>query len=153
MFARPQLHVHPATIQLALACKPRNRLTFITDAVAPPVIGTKIAYETRVMEVIKCSDYLPAGSIRSPDEDGACVVLEGTKTLAGSAATLHDVFKRLVTWFGLPLNEASQVCSETPAAIAGLTHVGRLTPGCRADCVLLNSDYNVERVFVAGQQL
>ena len=35
---RGQLHVSPLSIQLALASKSRALLTFVTDAVAPPVL-------------------------------------------------------------------------------------------------------------------
>lgn len=42
------------------------------------------------------------------------------------------------------------MCCTNPARIAGLDHVGSLTPGKRADMLLMDGDLKLRRVMVAG---
>lgn len=147
----------PATIQLALSSKSHADIAFVTDAVAPQAIGTKIAYESRVMEVMDCLDY-PDNSCGADTPRGTmgCVVLAGTTTLAGSCTTMHDIFCRLVHTFRCSIADASGMCSEVPARIARLPHVGRLQVGCRADMVVFHSEDTLSTicdVFVAGRRV
>jgi N-acetylglucosamine-6-phosphate deacetylase len=103
------------------------------------VPGALLAYEDRVMEVTAQG-----------------VVLRGTSTLAGSCTTMHAIFVTLLTTFGLPLEEASALCSGTPARVARLPHVGSLDVGKRADLVCLASiaePHTIQRVYVAGVPL
>ena len=141
------LHVTPPSVALALAAKSHDKLCFITDGIAAPVVGTTMNYAGRSMEVVRASSMPDFPS----HADGACVVLKGTHTLAGSATTMHRVFVSLVQVYGLSPAAASRLCSESPAAVAQLGHVGRLDVGKRADIVCLDpTDLAVERVFVAG---
>ena len=134
----------------------RIRASGVVIGVSPldaQVIGAKIAYEDRVMEVIDCADFPDAAG--TPRGTNGCVVLQGTTTLAGSCTTMFRIFQQLVTSFGLSLQQAVQVCCESPAKIVRLPHVGRLAVGCRADMVALTSveDLTIERVYVGGVPL
>lgn len=57
----------------------------------------------------------------------------------------------LVRTLRLPLDRAVAAVSANPARVAGLAHVGRIAPGCRADLVLMDADLRVSTVVVAGQ--
>jgi N-acetylglucosamine-6-phosphate deacetylase len=52
---------------------------------------------------------------------------------------------------GIPLTDAVQMASTTPADILGLRDAGRIAPGCRADLVLLNERYEVQWTMVNGK--
>ena len=75
------------------------------------------------------------------------VVLKGTTTLAGSCDTLLGVFQRLLSLFNVPIAQAIEYVSTTPADIVGLPHIGRLKEGCRADFITLQG---VETVIDSG---
>jgi N-acetylglucosamine-6-phosphate deacetylase len=61
-----------------------------------------------------------------------------------------DAFRTAVRALGTSLQRAVDMCSSTPAAVAGLTHIGSIQVGKRADLVLLNSNLEVEKVLVNG---
>jgi N-acetylglucosamine-6-phosphate deacetylase len=52
------------------------------------------------------------------------------------------------------LPEAVRMASLTPAELAGIAgEVGSLEPGKRADVLVLSRELEVERVFLAGEEL
>jgi len=69
--------------------------------------------------------------------------------LAGGLQPLIDGVRRLVE-LGAPLGEAVGAVTEVPARLLGLADVGVLTPGARADLVVLGDGLEVERVLVDG---
>ena len=69
----------------------------------------------------------------------------------GSAISLLDAFRSAANVLRLGLERAVDLCSTTPARVAGLGHVGAIEIGRRADLVLLSDDLDVRRVLVAGR--
>src|SRR5439155_23723883 len=111
--------------------KGRGRVALGTDAVAwraAHVGGIAIAY-----------DGLAA---RLPDG-----------TLAGSALTMNKAAANLFHHCGIDLIDAVWAASTTPAAVLGLRDRGRLAPGMAADVVALTPDFDVEAVWVDGDQV
>jgi N-acetylglucosamine-6-phosphate deacetylase len=64
---------------------------------------------------------------------------------------MNLVFRFLVDDAGLSLQDASRVCSATPAAELNLRDTGTLTAGAIADLVVLDGACNVKRTYVAGR--
>ena len=67
---------------------------------------------------------------------------------------MHAMFCRLLQLFGAPLGDAVGMCSQVPAKVARLGHVGTLRPGQRADVVCMASlaaPHVLQHVFVAGK--
>ena len=52
---------------------------------------------------------------------------------------------------GLPLADVVHAATAAPAALLGLDGVGALSPGCRADLVVLDEDLAVQRVLHRGR--
>ena len=50
---------------------------------------------------------------------------QGSGTLAGSCATLHDTFRTLIHTLRVPVPAAAAMVATAPAARAGLHHIGR----------------------------
>lgn len=68
-------------------------------------------------------------------------------TIAGSATNLYDGMCNAVA-FGIPLEEAAAAASMIPAKSIGIfDEVGSLTPGKRADIILINRDLQLIRVI------
>ncbi|KAF1720508.1 N-acetylglucosamine-6-phosphate deacetylase [Pseudoxanthomonas wuyuanensis] len=129
------VHVHPASLRVALAAKPRGKLFLVTDAM-PPVGAADPSYE------------LYGETITARDG----VVRNAAGALAGSALDMATAVRNAVELLGLPLEEAARMASTYPAEFLGLqaSH-GRIAAGYRADLVALDGDMQVTGTWIAGQ--
>jgi N-acetylglucosamine-6-phosphate deacetylase len=85
--------------------------------------------------------------------DDVGIMLDGQSLASGVMGMDHMVrtFRRLT---GVHLPEVVRMASLTPARIAGWDHeIGSIAPGKRADLLVLDSNLEVKRVFVNGQEL
>ncbi|WP_225729016.1 MULTISPECIES: N-acetylglucosamine-6-phosphate deacetylase [unclassified Nocardia] len=86
----------------------------------------------------------------------ACGVahVTGTSTIAGSTATMHQLFRAAARTAGpdpdAALVAAVRMTAATPATALGLTEVGQLRPGLWADLVLLNRELDLVGVMRRG---
>lgn len=80
---------------------------------------------------------------------GGRATLAGTDTIAGSTVTMHQAFQNVVA-AGLPLLDAVEAASATPASRLGLSDVGRLETGFRADLLLLDERLELQGVMRGG---
>ncbi|MDB6163853.1 MAG: nagA, partial [Xanthomonadaceae bacterium] len=127
-------HVHPASVRVALAAKPRGKVFLVTDAM--PLVGaaqpTFVLYGETITAV-----------------DGVCRNAAGA--LAGSALDMATAVRNAVRMVGLPLDEAVRMASTYPAEFLGLNDtVGRIAPGLRADLVALDADLQVQSTWIGG---
>lgn len=130
------VHVHPASLRVALAAKPRGKLLLVTDAM--PMVGSDSASFDLYGETITAVD----GVVRNAD--GA---------LAGSALDMATAVRNSVRWLGVDLAEAARMASTYPAQCIGLgERLGRIAPGYQADLVLVDDDVQVLSTWVAGQR-
>ena len=127
-------HVHPTVLRAAYRSVPR--LYAITDATtyAGRPDG---AYDTSQRRVIK---------------KGLRITLEDETTLAGSAITMLDAFRNLVS-LGLSLAKASELTSTRQAEYLGLNALGRIVPGALASFVVLDGGCALQSVWVEGVKL
>ncbi len=128
------VHVHPASLRVALAAKPRGKIFLVTDAM-PPVGADDPSYEL-YGEVITVKDG---------------VVRNAAGSLAGSALDMATAVRNAVDMLGLSLAEAARMASTYPAQFLGLgeTH-GRIAAGYHADLVLFDDSMQVVRTWIGG---
>lgn len=127
-------HVHSAALKVALAAKPAGMVFLVTDAM-PPVGGVRETF------------FLDGREIRC--NNGRCTTGDGT--LAGSALDMATAVRNTVRDLGIETAEALRMASEYPAMALGLAHErGRVSPGCWADLVAMDSDLRVQRVWQRG---
>jgi N-acetylglucosamine-6-phosphate deacetylase len=130
------VHVQPAMVELAWHMKGPHGLTLVSDAMAalgmPP--GEYVLGDLRVL-VDETSARLRDG------------------TLAGSIMAPDAALRNLISFTGAPLAEALHTLTHTPARLLGLADRGQLSPGQRADLVLLTPDLQVAATWVAGKQV
>jgi len=130
------VHVHPASLRVALAAKPRGKLLLVTDAMT--MVGSQCPSFDLYGETITAVD----GVVRNAD--GA---------LAGSALDMATAVRNSVRWLGVDLAEAARMASTYPAQCIGLgERLGRIAPGYQADLVLVDTDIQVLSTWVAGQR-
>ena len=87
---------------------------------------------------------------REVSSDGHAVRLEDG-TLAGSAATMDELVRRIAHLPGLFLSDAVSMASTTPADVLGETQLGRLQVGHHADIVILGADQRPRFTMVGGR--
>lgn len=129
------VHVHPAVARVAARLLGAGRLVLVTDAVsatgAPD--GDYAIGETTVVR--------RDGTIRTADNT----------SLGGSDLTLAEAVRRAVVVLGLPLTHAVAAATCIPALAVGRAEVaGSLSPGRRADLVVLDQDVRVQAVLASG---
>lgn len=128
------LHIHPAVIRLVHTIY-GDKLNLISDS-------------------LRCAgmpdgDYMLGGQPITVKDGKAC--LSGTDTLAGSSISMLDALRNVVR-FGLPLADAVYAASTAPALAVGLTDVGSIEAGKRADLLVLDKDLNLLAVYVDGEK-
>jgi len=128
-------HVNPATLRLALRCKPSSGFMLVTDAM--PSVGSD------------ASEFVLQGR-RITVKDGACRSDDGT--LAGSHLDMAAAVRNAMSMLGLDLATAVEMASASPAALIGLaeTH-GRIAAGHTADLVLLDDAGKVIATWIGGR--
>jgi N-acetylglucosamine-6-phosphate deacetylase len=128
-------HVHPAALQVALHCKPPERLMLVTDAM--PTVGGDI-------------DSFMLQGRRITVVNGVCVDENGT--LAGSALDMATAVRNCVEMLDLPIEQAARMASTWPAEFLGLgDQLGRIAPGYRASLTLMDQDLRVTRTWIDGR--
>jgi N-acetylglucosamine-6-phosphate deacetylase len=131
------LHVSPATLRLALRCKPADRLMLVTDAM--PSVGSE------------ADEFLLQGR-RILVRDGACTDADGT--LAGSHLDMAGAVRNTVRLLGQPLAAAAAMASTVPAALLGMARErGTIAAGRRADLVLLDDSLEAKESWIGGARL
>lgn len=130
------VHVHPASLRVALAAKPRGKVMLVTDAM-PPVGADSPSYEL-YGEVITAVDG---------------VVRNAAGSLAGSALDMATAVRNAVHLLGLPLDEAAHMASRYPAQFLNLDdRLGEIAEGYQADLVLLDDALQVRATWIAGER-
>jgi N-acetylglucosamine-6-phosphate deacetylase len=128
------VHVHPGSLRVALAAKPRGKLFLVTDAM--PMVGADDPSFALYGEVITAIDG---------------VVRNAAGSLAGSALDMATAVRNCVHLLGLPLDEAARMASTYPARFLGLDgRLGRIASGLQADLVLLDDVLQVRSTWIAG---
>jgi N-acetylglucosamine-6-phosphate deacetylase len=125
--------VHVDATVLLAAYRAIPRLYAITDATAAGMPDGTFAWGDR--RVIK---------------KGQRITLENGTTLAGSAITMLDAFRNLVS-LGLSLEQVTEMTSTRQAEYLGLQDVGRIEPGARACLVKLDENLRLLGVWVNGE--
>ena len=129
-------HIHPAVIRATFRMFPR-RVCLISDS-------------------LKCTN-LPDGEY---DSGGLAVIIENGRamlkdgsTLAGSTISLLQGVRNAVS-LGIPLADAVMAASYNCAESLGLEKkIGSLIPGAYADFVLLDSNLNIQKVYISGKEV
>ena len=129
------IHVHPAMIHAAARAIPR--LYAISDATA----------------LAGCPDGEHGiGTDSHVIKTGNMIMLANGKSLAGSAITMLDGFRNLIS-LGFSIAEASEMCSTRQAEYINRYDLGRIAPGALASFVVLGHQLDLHAVWVEGRQI
>jgi N-acetylglucosamine-6-phosphate deacetylase len=127
------IHVHPAVALAAYRAIPR--LYAITDA----------------STLAGCPDGEHGeGTDHHVVKKGKTIMLASGKSLAGSAITMLDAFRNLIS-LGLTIAQASQLCSTRQADYVGRSELGRIAPGALASFVTIDQRLVLDSVWIEGK--
>jgi N-acetylglucosamine-6-phosphate deacetylase len=117
------IHLHPAVVRIAVACKGAAKTCLITDCV----------------------------SARNRDvSSGAPRLADGT--IAGSILSMDRAIANVQHFAGVTLAQAVEMATLSPARVIGCDKArGSLAPGKDADLVLFDADVNVSMTLIAGE--
>lgn len=129
------VHVHPAMTAAVIDAVGPERVSLITDAIA----------------AAGCDDgpFL-LGTVPIDVVSGVARV-RGASTIAGSTATMGQVFRNAAALAGL--TAAVRMTATTPAKALGLERVGELRAGYDANLVVLEPDLHITAVMARGDWL
>ena len=132
------IHVHPASIAIALRAKRGpGQIFLVTDAMS--ITGT----DWESFELTGQTVYR---------KDGALRLANGT--LAGADLTMIDAVAFMHRTIGVPLDEVLRMASLYPAKALGIdaTH-GHLMRGARADFTVLSPDFKIAETWIGGTKV
>jgi N-acetylglucosamine-6-phosphate deacetylase len=128
------VHLHPSTLKFTIEAKGPERCALVSDAISA-------AGQPDGEYGLGMKKVLVKGG-RGLLESGA---------LAGSTIRLCDAVRYAVEMAGIPLTEAIEMASSTPARIIGAeSQKGRLAPGMDADITVLDRGFSVLLTMVGG---
>ncbi len=132
------VHVHPASLRLAVRCKGPSRVCLVTDSMKASGLGDG-TYRVGNFEVIV--------------KDGEARLKE-SRALAGSVLTLDRAVKNIIEWAGVSVSEAVNMASFNPARLLGLDEkLGSIDVGKAANLAIFNQDFSVIDTIVGGRSV
>ncbi|MCR4391453.1 MAG: N-acetylglucosamine-6-phosphate deacetylase [Candidatus Acetothermia bacterium] len=129
------IHLHPATMRLAVKAKGFDRICLVTDAIGAAGLPD--------------GDYALAG-LPVHVHDGVARLADGT--LAGSTLTMDRAVRNFMEFTGCSLPQAVRTASLTPARLLGIAdRKGALEVGKDADIVVFDDNFNVHWTIIGGE--
>jgi N-acetylglucosamine-6-phosphate deacetylase len=125
-------HLADDTVRMAWRAAGK-RVVLISDAVAAAAAPDR--------------DYTLGGTVPIHSRDG--VVRNEAGLLAGSTLSMLAAVRNSHA-LGIPLAAALAAATEAPARMARRPDLGRLTPGARADLLVLDDTLEIQRVLLQG---
>jgi N-acetylglucosamine-6-phosphate deacetylase len=128
-------HVHPTALNMAVRLKGVESTALVSDSIAPAGMSD--------------GEY-NFGGLKISVKEGRSLLESGR--LAGSTIRLCDAVKNMVELAGLPLAEAVEMATLTPARIVGVDdRKGSLVPGMDADITVLDRNFSIMLTMVEGR--
>lgn len=157
--AMPGIHHRKPGPVVAAASDPRVRLEIIADGTHVDLDLIRMMFASAPGRIVLVTDAMAAAGVGDGDyilgaldvevRNGVARLAEGG-SIAGSTLT-QDVALRNVVQAGVPLEQAVDALTRTPAELIGRGEdLGRLRQGYAADAVLLDRDLHVRAVWAEG---
>ncbi|ORY04896.1 putative N-acetylglucosamine-6-phosphate deacetylase [Basidiobolus meristosporus CBS 931.73] len=156
-------HRDPGIIGVLGSSKKKPYYGIICDGIHCHPNSVKIAYSSHPAGVVLVTDAMSAAGLppgqyylgnMTVDKSEDRVYIQGTTILAGSVITMDQCVKNFRSFTGCSIVEAIEAATLHPAQALNITHKkGTFNAGADADILFLDDELNVERVFVAGEEV
>jgi len=132
------VHVHSALLNLVLKMKGHEKVCLVSDSVDPAGLGE--------------GDFTLWNTPVEVKE--GCVLLRGTKTLAGSVLRMNVAVKNALAWTSLSISQAVQMASLVPAQVLGLAEeIGSIVKGKYANLTVFDQEFQIIQSYVSGKPM
>ena len=135
-------HLPSELLRLIYKIKGSDRICLVTDAIRaagmPDGAKTKIGSIAHGLDVV-----VEDGVAKLPDR----------QSFAGSTATADRLLKNMIELAGADIVSVCRMASTTPARISGLSDRGEIAVGKRADLVIMDKEYKIEKVIHNGVEI
>ncbi len=140
----------------------------IADGVHLPAPLLKLIYKIKgpdrialITDAMRAADMPEGKSVLGSYKNGLHVIVEDgvakvpdRTTFAGSVATADRLLKTMLDMAEVPLVEAVQMMTTTPARIMGISaQKGSFSKGSDADVVIFNQQIEIQQTFVKGHSV
>ena len=131
------VHIHPAMVRAMFQLYDSDHICLISDSMRAAGLED--------------GDYTLGG--QAVKVEGPLATL-ADGTIAGSVTNLMKCLKNVVQNMHIPLEQAVESATETPAKSIGIfQHCGSISVGKTADIVLLDKELNVQKIILAGKTI
>jgi N-acetylglucosamine-6-phosphate deacetylase len=128
------VHINPLALQLVLRVKTAERISLISDSVAPTGLGDG--------EFVMWDEKITVKNKRTQNARGS---------IAGSVITMRDA-ARLLQSLGVSIVAGARMSSSNPARLLGIEReTGSITEGKRADLTALDEKGKVRLTIIGGR--
>ncbi len=132
------VHVHPASVRIALVQMGVDRICLVTDSVKASGLGDGV-YEIGNSQVFV---------------EGEKAVLLESNTLAGGVLSLNKAVKNVLKWCELSVPEVVKMVTLNPARILGLEkRMGSLKEGQQGNLVMFDREFNIKKTILNGREV
>jgi len=129
------VHVHPASLRMAIRQKSPDKICLITDSMNATGFGNG-DFRVGGLDVV-----VRAGQAR----------LKDSGALAGSVLTLNRAVRNIIPWTGVSVSQAVGMASLNPARVLGLEEkIGSIEPGKYASLAVFDQEFNVIDTILRG---
>ena len=131
------IHIHPAVVRTTFKMFGSDRVVLISDSMmATGLTDGDYSLGGQAVKVVGQLATLADG------------------TIAGSATNLMGCVRSAVKNMGIPLGTAIKAAAVNSAKAIGITdNYGSITPGKKANLVLLDKDLNIVKIFFKGNEI
>ncbi|MBK5202259.1 MAG: N-acetylglucosamine-6-phosphate deacetylase [Prolixibacteraceae bacterium] len=135
-------HLPPCLLKLAYKIKGPSRVALITDSMRGAGMGPGESIVGSLKHGLKV--IIEDGVAKLPDRS----------VFASSVATADLLVRNMVEMAGVPLADAVQMMTSTPAGISGfLQQKGTITEGKDADIVIFDERINIKATIIKGREV
>ena len=132
------VHVHPASIRIAITQMGVDRICLVTDSIMVSGLGDGV-YKIGNSQVFV---------------EGEKAVLLESNTLAGSVISLNKAVKNISKWGELSVPEVVKLVTLNPARILGLEkRMGSLKEGQQGNLVVFDREFNIKKTILNGREV
>lgn len=138
------VHITAEMARFILKCKGADKVACVSDSL-------RCAGMPEDGQIYTLGSDNDASSLKVKIANGIAMLADGSK-FAGSITSVREMVKNLIN-AGVPVTEAFQTGTSTPAGIIGEKTLGSVKPGYRANLCVLDKNFDVIAVYVSGRKM
>ena len=128
-------HVHPGAAKALLKAKGLDKIVLITDSMQAAGLGD--------------GEFIRPGNRKIFVKDGAARLESGN--LAGSVLTLNQAVVNATKFLDIPLLQAVQMASLNAARSTGISDIGKIIEGNKADLIIHDTSMKIIHAIIDGK--